>query len=260
MNANIMAGRDYVLVLLATLFVGVFLRTFVIDAVHIRTASMADTLVPGDVAVVNKLAYGPSTPSTIPFTSLSLPSLRLPSVVSFRCGDVVLVERHLPSGETVRLVKRIVGTPGDTILIRGGTVYRNGIALPLPVSARAEVVGESDALAVPRAGELLRISPDTLPMIGGAMGAEAPEFPAERPRGLPPDSASRGLYRVKHDWYYLLGDNRPNSIDSRVWGFVTGAEIVGRVVAVYWSWDEESARRGGPLAGIRWSRIGSIVR
>jgi signal peptidase I len=257
-----MAGKDYGLILLATVFVGVFLRVFVLDAARIRTASMADTLLPGDVVLINKLVYGPSTPSTIPFAGIAVPSLRFPSIVSLRCGDVVLVQRHLPSGETVKLVKRVIGLPGDTIAICGGTVFRNGVRLPLPSSARAEGAGEVPPLAVPRAGDVLRISNSTLPLVSGAIMAEDGEISTERRSGLRADERSAEKYQAKNDWFYVIGDNRPNSIDSRVWGFVSGAEIAGRVVAIYWSRDEVAAARGiaGQFGAVRWSRIGTIVR
>jgi signal peptidase I len=76
------------------------------------------------------------------------------------------------------------------------------------------------------------------------------------------DGVERDHYQVECDYYFMLGDNRGNSLDSRFWGFVPEEHIVGEALMLYWSWDPDHASDGvgGKLASIRWGRIGALVR
>jgi signal peptidase I len=225
------------------------LRTFVVDTAKVHTRSMVGTLLPGDVVLINKLAYGPATPAEVPFTSITLPVFRLPALARYRCGDVVLLVRS--GNEPRRLLKRIVGIPGDSLEIRHGVVYRNGLVLPLPIGASAGKDEDLPGFRIPRPGEVITLTPSALPVFGPAVAAEA------RWSGLDSPVQPGGTFSVREEWFYLLGDNRGNSLDSRVWGCVTASEMVGKPVLVFWSRDEEAA---GGVTGIRWGRIGTLIR
>jgi signal peptidase I len=226
------------------------LRVFVVDTASVHSRSMMWTILPGDIVLINKLVYGPATPAKIPFTPIVLPVFRLPSLARYRCGDVVLLVRPL-AGEQRRLLKRIVGIPGDSLEIRRGVVYRNGRALPLPTGASAGGDEDLSGFRIPRPGEVVTLTPAAIPVFGPAVAAEA------RSSGLDPSAQPGGTYRVREEWFFLLGDNRGNSLDSRTWGCVTSSEMVGKPVLVFWSRDVEDA---GRLTGIRWGRIGTVIR
>jgi signal peptidase I len=246
---RIVAG--VLIVLCATAGLVTLLRVFVVDAASIHTHSMVGTLLPGDVVLINKLAYGPATPAEFPFTSIPLPVFRLPVLAPYRCGDVVLLVRSLAGEQRRRLIKRIVGLPGDTLEIRHGVVYRNGRELPPVPGADPGGEGDVPGFRIPRPGEVITLTPAAMPVFGPAVEAEA------RSSGLDSPARPGGTYRVREEWFYLLGDNRGNSLDSRTWGCVASSEMVGKPVLVFWSRDEEDT---GRFAGIRWGRIGTIIR
>ena len=251
MRAPLRTAAGALLLFCAAAGLVTLLRVFVVDSASVHTRSMAGTLLPGDVVLVNKLAYGPATPAEIPFTSIALPVFRLPALASYRCGDVVLLVRPLAGEQRRRLIKRIVGIPGDSLEIRHGVVYRNGRVQPLPTGASTRGDEDLPGFRIPRPGETVTLTPATLPVFGPAVAAEA------RSSGLDLPAQPGGVYRVGEEWFYLLGDNRGNSLDSRTWGCVTSSEMVGKPFLVFWSRDEEDA---GRFTGIRWGRIGTIIR
>ena len=127
--------RDAAEILGLTVALALAVKTFVVDAVHVPTASMENTLLVGDFVLVNKFVYGPSTPRYMPFTGSRLPVLRLPAPGSPRRGDVIVF--YAPESTPPRLyVKRLVGLPGDTVMLRGGALVVNGEEVALPPSAK----------------------------------------------------------------------------------------------------------------------------
>ncbi len=205
-----------------------FVRTFMIEAFQIPTASMENTLLVGDFLLVNKMVYG----AEIPGTKLGLPAFDTPSR-----GDVVVFEPP-PSAEQpprTNYVKRIVGVPGDTLLMRNARLHVNGIAVDEPYvkhARRAEDVPSSH-FAWQR-GHL----------VGSA-----------RRRGYRPTRDNWGPLVVPTDNYFVMGDNRANSEDSRYWGFVPREAIKGRPMIVYYSYDRKMPGALRWLTEIRWSRI-----
>ena len=118
-----------------TVAVAIAVKTFVVDAVHVPSASMENTLLAGDFLVVNKFIYGPCTPRYVPFGGGPLPVLHLPGPRDPRRGDVVVF--YAPEEEPPRLyVKRLAGQPGDTVMLRGGVLIINGNAGAFPATAK----------------------------------------------------------------------------------------------------------------------------
>ena len=162
---------------------------------------MQPTLLDGDKVWVNKLAYDVK----IPFTEISLAELADP-----QRGDVIIIDS---SRAEKRLVKRIIGLPGDTIYMQNNALVINGEAASYQVLDR-----EDDALII------------------------LEEFPekahqAQVSRGfINRASRSYGPAVVPDDQYFVLGDNRDNSSDSRDWGFVPEGNIVGKAFAVWMHW------------------------
>jgi signal peptidase I len=255
MRGRARTAGGIVLLVCAAILAVVALRTFVVESAHVHTSSMSATLLPGDFVLVNKLVYGPATPDELPWTSLRLPAFRLPALVQYRCGDIVLLRSASGGDGPRRFIKRIVGLPGDTLEFRSGVFFRNGNALPLPPEA---LQGGSDSLppfTIPRPGDTIDLRSVPLAMCEPASAAEGHHLDAGPPIRI--DGIATESYTVGERWYYVLGDNRGNSIDSRAWGCVTAPELLGRPVMIFWSREEDQEGRTG---AIRWDRIGKVVR
>ncbi len=206
------------------------IKTFFFEAFQIASGSMTSTLLTGDFLFVNKVVYG----AQIPGTNARLPGLRQP-----RRGDVIVFA--FPRDPRQDYVKRVIGTPGDTVQMRNGRVSVNGHRLEEPY--------------------VQRIDPSN-----DVMNAE---FEWQRPFYLAPSPDARRVYRPSRDsWgplvvpdgkYFVLGDNRDDSSDSRYWGFVDASAVKGRTLLVYFSYDRDAHDALPWLTDIRWSRLGSLI-
>jgi signal peptidase I len=206
------------------------LRTFIVEAFKIPSGSMERTLLIGDFLLVNKLAYG----AEIPFTHVRLPKLREP-----QRGDVIVFES--PEDLSKTYVKRLVGLAGDTLEMRNGILLRN--------SERV------------REGYVTHTAPDVDPV--------EERFRWQRDYVATTANASVGYYPSRNNWgplvvpeksYFVLGDNRDNSSDSRYWGFVPDSLVKGRPFVIYYSYAPDSAEGMAWLTRIRWNRLGERVR
>lgn len=183
----------------------VFFKSAIADLSSISGASMQPTLLDGDKVWVNKLAYDVK----IPFTEISLAELSDPVG-----GDIVIIDSQ-KAGK--RLVKRIVGVPGDTIYMQNNALVINGKAAEYEVLSRNE-----DALII------LEELPDR------AHQARLSRHYISR------SNRSYGPNVVPDDHFFVLGDNRDNSADSRVYSFVPRGEIIGRSSSVVFSLDSDN--------------------
>lgn len=180
----------------------VFFKSAIADLSSISGASMQPTLLDGDKVWVNKLAYDVK----IPFTEISLAETGEPER-----GDIVIIDSKKAHK---RLVKRIVGVPGDTIYMQNNTLVINGEAAGYEVLDR-----EADAIII------LEELPNK------SHQAQLSTHYANR------TNRSYGPAIVPEDQYFVLGDNRDNSADSRVYSFVPRGEIIGRSNSVVFSLD-----------------------
>ncbi len=280
---------DYAKTVLATLLVAIIIKVFVVEAFRIPSGSMENTLRIGDFLLVNKLAYGIRTPRTIPLTTISLPVSAYSFSSFVRRGDVVVFE--FPGNQRdaegamndVNYIKRCIGLPGDTVEIRQSRVFVNGRELlvsrniktnesstyapwqrgiRLIPPGRGYTENEYGPVVVPRRGDVITLN--------RASFDEWEEFimrEGRRPQMTPDgtvtvDGVAASSYTVERDYYFMLGDNRNNSLDSRFWGFVPRDNLVGEALMVYWSWDSDLSLLSlwDKLGSIRWERIGTLVR
>jgi signal peptidase I len=200
----------------SVLVVGLFILTFLAQNFVIPSGSMENTLLVGDHLVVDRITLAP------PSKWMPLVHYREP-----RRGDIIVFIKPVPEPQPDAegkpqyffLVKRLVGIPGDHIHLRDGVVILNGVAQDQPH-------------AQPTTPENYSVFLD--------------EFPSEPPPDLPevPDSWSKvefpkdvvnGDLVVPPGMYFMMGDNRHDSLDSRYWGFVPRQNIVGRPLFNYWS-------------------------
>lgn len=203
------------------------LRTFVIESFHIPSGSMENTLLVGDFLFVTKAVYG----AEVPLVHSHLPAIREP-----RRGDIV-VFRSILDGSTI--VKRLVGLSGDTLAMRAGHLFRNGLALAEPYvlhvdNSRSETPSERARM---RAWQIPHLAP------GQDAAAYWPDVQDWGPIVLPSDSV------------FVMGDNRDNSLDSRYWGPLPRLNIQGQPLLIYFSYDPDSWRVLPFLTAIRWSRL-----
>jgi signal peptidase I len=227
-------SRRFLVAAATTLAVIALVRTFVIQVYGILTPSMAPTLLPGDYVITSSLAIG----SAIPGTRLATPHFRDP------VRGQVVVYGEKKGDPPVRIIKRVIGLPGDTVGMVDGKVVRNGLTLDEPYVS-----------PVSREDEPLDF--------------EGPYGVAWHLAALP-YGVSRDEYRPTRDrWgplivppghYLLLGDDRDESRDSRMTGFVSREQIRGSVVAVYYSVAPGRPQFAHALTAARWSRIGHRVR
>jgi signal peptidase I len=220
------------------------LRAFLVEAYRIPSGSMIPTLLVGDWLFVNKAIYG----AHIPFSRASLPAYREP-----RRGDVVVFvspfqadEDSLGHDPTPTLVKRLVGTPGDTLYMRNAILYVNGIA-------QRQGFG-----ATPTTNPELANSVDPLFSWQKKVGLKASRF---GPAPAQPTHDNWGPFIVPPNRLFMMGDSRYNSKDSRYWGFVPRENVRGKPLFVYYSYNADDSDRPLPmLTDIRWSRIGHWIR
>jgi signal peptidase I len=206
------------------LFLVLLLRSFVAEPFRIPSGSMKPTLLEGDLIVVNKFIYG---------IRLPIIGTKLVAIGNPQRGDII-VFRHLDNKD---LIKRVVGLPGDKIKYIDGNLYINeqqienkslGHILDLDVNGiRSKLIEKTEQLdgikhqiyLNPRVRESYKYSDMVIPA----------------------------------DSYFVMGDNRNNSVDSRYWGVVADKQIIGKAFATWMSWDSNHY-------DIRWSRVGKFIQ
>lgn len=224
--------------------IALFIITFIVQPFRIPSESMEHTLLVGDFLLVNKTAYAP--PGN---WNWLLPYHRL------RRGDIIVF--HFPPDPTLHVVKRVIGLPGDHVHLENGVVWVNGVQIPEPY-----------ATFEPAYADEFR---DNFPTELYSDPGVNPKWWMEMRRDVQSDELV-----VPDGDYFVLGDNRNFSSDSRYWGFVTHDHIVGRPLLIYFSLREPSAtdvaqvaddrlgQKSDPLSRIegfaRWNRFLRIVR
>lgn len=179
----------------------VFIKTSIVEAYKIPSQSMEDTLLVGDFLLANKFVYG----ARIPFVDWQLPAISEP-----KQGDVVIFIYPGDRKQT-KYIKRCVAVGGDTVVVKDKRVYVNGVEFELPEHGKFTDTTDT--------GEIINI-----PRIGGKDTRD-----------------NRAPFVVPKDSYYMMGDNRDNSWDSRFWGTVHKSRILGEALIIHWSWNDEIA-------------------
>jgi signal peptidase I len=206
----------------------IVVRTFLIQTFTIVSGSMENTLLVGDFLVLNKSAYG----AQVPWTGGSLPGYDVP-----QRNDIIVFGGH---HEPIDLVKRLVGMPGDTLQMRNGRLFVNGQQADEPWSRNTDPHGDT---AHPWMDWQMHH------LVGPA--ADEPYFPTRD---------NWGPFVVPQGQYFVLGDNRDESLDSRYWGFIQRSQIKGRAVGLYFSYNNRPDGGIPVLSRIRWSRIGERLK
>ena len=209
--------RGFIAEWAVTIILLLFGTTNLVQAFVIPTGSMEDSLLIGDHLLVDKLAYAPSGPV----------SRYLLPYASVKRGDVIVFRYPVDIQQT--FVKRCVGVPGDRIKLVDKQLILNGRAVKEPYVYHKT----------------------------GYIDSYRDNFPSE-PNVRVADSGSdmlanhvvKGEVVVPNGYYFAMGDNRDSSLDSRYWGFVPAANIVGKPLIIYWSYDATTEDLSNPGATI----------
>ena len=235
-----------------TVIMALFGMTFIVQAVKVPTGSMQNTITIGDHLLVNKFIFGPGP--QLPF----LPQREI------KRGDIIVfkypgnpnnpLDDQRPDNIPFKTnyVKRVIGLPGDHIEVREKLVYVNGKPLP------EHQITSRDHDDIDSTPELENSKP--LDIIDDPPRKPGETYNVYFSENRRLDSGFDKVVPLDH--YFVMGDNRNNSADGRVWGFVPRDLIIGRAMFVYWSYDE-SQPFNSPLdffTNSRWSRTGTMVK
>jgi signal peptidase I len=234
--------------LAVAVLVALGIRAVVIESYYVPSESMLSTMLVGDHVFVNKFVYG----ARIPLIGARLPAVRDPErgeIVVFALGRTrngrICPLDECPSARSEGFVKRVVALPGDRVEYRRGVLYLNGAAVPT-VDTGEKFEGDNGYEYLVTRADLEGCEHDVLDLPGH-------------------DGLSHPPFTVPEGRYYMLGDNRDNSNDSRAWGTVRREELKGPVILNYWSWNNRESWLAmlNPFTWIRllwsemrWGRIG----
>jgi signal peptidase I len=252
--------REYFESLVVTLIMALFGMTFILQAVTVPTGSMQNTILVGDYLLVNKFIFAPGG-RPIPF---------LPQREIVR-GDIIVFKypgfRDNPGRDRSRgikpyqinYVKRVIGLPGETVEFRNNQVFVNGQLLP-----EHRIIGDAPndqaALTTKDFEAKTEDQPYSVYYSKETIGA------VENGQTVTRNGYSFGvpgkITKVPENSYFVMGDSRDNSEDSRFWGFVDRDLVIGRAMFVYWSCDRDAS--GGDMLGClthpRLDRIGKMIK
>ena len=256
--------REYFESLTVTLVMALFGMTFILQAVTVPTGSMQNTILVGDYLLVNKFIFNPAG-DPLPF--LPMRDVERGDIIVFKYpGNRLRPERDRNRGSNpplkayqINYVKRVIGLPGETVEFRNNRVYINGEPLP-----ENRVIGDApNGISALETLEFEEKDPNAkwtvyynkatmdavragrrLPTAGFDFGVEGKQMV------VPPNN------------FFVLGDARDDSEDSRVWGFVPRELVIGRAMFVYWSCDRGASNGDmlGCLTHPRLDRIGKFVK
>lgn len=206
------------------LFVVLILRSFIVEPFRIPSGSMMPTLLIGDFILVNKFTYG---------IRLPVANKKIFEVGEPQRGDIVVF--RFPQDPTVDYIKRVVGLPGDRIAYYNKQVYVNGkVARQTRLGSYAGVgKGATMTGAIQLNEDLAAVSHDILIRDG--------------------QPTVQGEFTVPPGNYFVMGDNRDNSNDSRYWGTVPEGNLVGKAFLIWMNWDWDNG-------GIAWARPGTALK
>ena len=213
--------REYAEAIIVAILLAFAIRVFVVQAFKIPSGSMIPTLLIGDHILVSKLSYGFQWPTDCKL-QWNVPPVNCytsTTVIEFgkpQRGDVIVF--RFPEDEEKDFIKRIVGIPGDTVQLRNKVVFVNG--QPLDDKAFTQ-----------------RIDPG---IIDSTINSRDNFGPVTVPEGS----------------YFVMGDNRDQSLDSRFWGYVREEKIRGKAFRIYWSWSGQ----GNWTEWVRWERFAKGIQ
>jgi len=288
MNAKKKKSYDFIKNLLFALVAALLIKSFLIETSRVPTGSMEKTIMVGDFLFVNKFIYGSSSPRNIPFTNIALPYFQLPAIKDPERGEIVVFEYpgdrdDLHAKGITNYVKRCIATPGDTIQIINKVVFINGKEAPIPthiqyanpyprpagvpnpyIFPKGSGWNEDNygPYVIPKAGDVIKLSPQNIEWWRTIIDREFDRRVVSVRNGkVFIDGKEVNSYTIKKNYYFMMGDNRDDSADSRFWGLVPRDAVIGEALMIYWSWNPKYsfAQIFKLLGSTRINRIAKIV-
>lgn len=214
------------------IFIVLIIRSFIAEPFRIPSGSMMPSLLIGDFILVNKFSYG----IRVPVLNKEVIAIGKP-----KRGDVVVFKYPGMGPDDpergVDFIKRVIGVPGDVIAYSSKTVLINGVPVDQVLAGTYQGVGQGAKMK------------DAMRLIEKLPGREHEILQRPDYGFMPP---IEGEWTVGEGEYFVLGDNRDDSKDSRYWGMVPEANLVGRAFFIWMNWDGENG-------GIDFGRIGSVI-
>ena len=256
--------REYFESAVVTVIMALFGMTFIVQAVKVPTASMENTITVGDHLLVNKFIFAPGPSLPI----LPQREIKRSDIIVFKYpGNPFNKSRDSDDDNIpfkVNYVKRVIGLPGDTIEVKGLKVYVNGEPLPEHIVAVDGQLARANQKAPLRImGEQPRRPGDLYDVYYYEDNIEADKLGHDLNASPDFNFAVNGKpAKVPRNCYFVMGDDRDNSLDSRAWGYVPRELIIGRAMFVYWSYDETQPFTSpfDFFSNTRWSRTGTMVK
>ena len=248
-------------ILVLFLILALILKAFVVDAFKIPTGSMKDTLLEGDFLLVNKTAYAISTPHQIPFLGKRLLRTELISTGKPKFNDVIAFEIpanvYDPASEEYSvLIKRIIGLPGDTVEIKDQELFINRKKYRTPSFIKLNLkdtqveninkdlfpynnkwsLDNYGPVVIPKKGMKVELDAQNILLWQNAINTDyGKKIISVEGTVINLNSQPIREYVFEKDYYFVLGDNRENSIDSRYFGYIPEEWIIGKALMIYWS-------------------------
>lgn len=254
--------REYFESLVVTLIMALFGMTFILQAVTVPTGSMQNTILVGDYLLVNKFIFAPGG-NPVPF--LPQREIEKGDIIVFKYPGHPKNRAKTPdeggAPYNINFVKRVIGLPGDKVEIKDNSVYINDQLLPehrVIADVAKDVPKILSDVAALSTKEVEERKPDQTYDVYYSEYAYA---------GGPPDRENEfggegQNYVVPENSYFVMGDSRNKSLDSRFWGVVDRDLVIGRAMFVYWSCDRLAS--GGSMLGCitnpRLDRIGTMIK
>ncbi len=236
------------------------IRSMIFCNYIIPTGSMENTMMTGTFVIGNQIHYGAQTPHkiAIPFTQIgfTIPHVKLPAIKKPQTGDIVIFE--YPQNRMFDYVKRCIGTPGSTIEVKDKKVYVDGVLFEDPpeanilykniqsktyVDPRVWPSGHGNKdqyppLYIPKKGDIIDLNNTNPEYAYNILQLEKQKVSYQFGSWYI-DGKRQNTYKVKQDYYFMMGDNRDNSADSRFWGMVPYKYIKGKPTGVqFLLWDK----------------------
>lgn len=226
--------REYVEAVLIAVVLALLIRHFVVQAFKIPSGSMVPTLLVGDHLLVNKFIYRFRTP---------------------RRGEIVVFK--FPQDRETDFIKRVIALPGEEVALKDRHLFVDGVEIEDDTAVYESGVRSAKErnlapFKVPAKGDVIPLDSGHPELYRFVIANELGDRGTIVNGRLLIDGKEASSYEVQNDYFFVMGDNRDNSYDSRFWGPVNVKDLVGKAMVIYWSF-------GDKFYQVRWSRLGDII-